>query len=559
MTEKQSLPRTSYLQFVARVWAKGIKERILATAVVLAAGGALFVPHGGASGTQLTAHSHWDDPNASYEIKACYDVLANTVDAGSEIAHIPFREQDAPNFYDLLIRTDGFQLKRRINNVAATVQPTFSTPHSFGVGSGIMFDFVAQGSTFSLYQLLGTADNPVRGPLWYQWSDSTYSRGVNISYYTVHGWDGKWDNLVATPLDNVGVGHDIHGFVQDARNVSGSGVTFDSTIPANGGVTGASQAKSGSSATWGLPSGPDYTYAITVDKAGTGHFDFRAPASNADGSGDYFTSSFYRLTLGSTPTIQRFNGSSPGQVYSASAATGGAGTYTLRLNGPAITLVSPAGKALVTVNDGGPQTGVRVRLTPGDQTWSWKGTVGGTSVPTTPTPTTTPTTPTPTGAPTTSTGGAAAGSFTAADVADAYVSSRSASGTSSALNVDGSPATESLVRFDVSSIKGTVETATLRIHSSSSQSVGYDVSTVAGSWSESSLSTSSLPSLSSKLGSSGPVSGGSWTSVTLPAAVVQSALASGSLDLGLSTTSPTNLHLDSRESSDPPQLVVTTK
>jgi hypothetical protein len=125
--------------------------------------------------------------------------------------------------------------------------------------------------------------------------------------------------------------------------------------------------------------------------------------------------------------------------------------------------------------------------------------------------------------------------------------------------VDGSPATESLVRFDVSSIKGSVETATLRIHSSSSQSVGYDVSTVAGSWSESSLSTSSLPSLSSRLGSSGPVSGGSWTSVTLPAAVVQSALASGSLDLGLSTTSPTNLHLDSRESSDPPQLVVTTK
>jgi hypothetical protein len=30
------------------------------------------------------------------------------------------------------------------------------------------------------------------------------------------------------------------------------------------------------------------------------------------------------------------------------------------------------------------------------------------------------------------------------------------------------------------------------------------------------------------------------------------------LDIGLATSDSTNLHLDSRESSDPPQLVITT-
>ena len=65
----------------------------------------------GASTGLLSGHSHWDDPNANYEIQACYDVLANVTGAGSMIGHIPFREQDAKNFYDLDIRTDGFALQ----------------------------------------------------------------------------------------------------------------------------------------------------------------------------------------------------------------------------------------------------------------------------------------------------------------------------------------------------------------------------------------------------------------------------------------------------------------
>jgi hypothetical protein len=342
---------------------------LLPTLVALAA-----IPAASGSGTLLSGHSHWDDPNANYEIKTCYDVLGNNGSAGSEIMHIPFREQDSNNFYDLQLFKTGFKLSVRVNGNYTTVTPMFSTPMTVGVGSEVMFDFVVQGDTFTLYNL---NDDNTRGAELYQWTNSTYSRGVNISYYTVSGWEGRWDNVFATPLDNVGVGHVIHGLLQDAREVpqqvSGE-VTFDSTVPANGSVTGVTAAKSGSTQTWGLPSGDTYTYAITVNQAGTGHFDFRDPASaNLD---DFFTSSYYRLSLGSTPYIQRFNGSAAGTKYSAPAGTGGGGTYRLNLLGGTITLIAPNGATLVAVNDGGPTSGVRVRLAPGNQTWSWVGVVG---------------------------------------------------------------------------------------------------------------------------------------------------------------------------------------
>jgi hypothetical protein len=333
-----------------------------------------MLPAGGlASGGLLTGHSHWDDPNGNYEIEACYEVKANVSGAGSMIAHIPFREQNAPNFYDLQITTSGFKLTKRIHNVSTLIKPTFSTTQQFGVGSGVMFFLDAVGSTFTVYQANGTQANPVKGAMLDQWSDSTYAKGVNISYYTVNHWDGVWDQIVAKPLDSFGVGHTIHGLEQDARAVSGSGNTFDSTLPASASVSGISQAKNGSTATFGLASGPNYTYTFKVDKPGSGHVDFRDPASNPNGSGSYFRNSYYRLSLSSTPTIQRYNGSSAGTTYKAPSGSGSAGTYTLTLAGPEIKLTGPTGQTLLSVNDGGPQSGVRLRLTPGDQTWSWTG------------------------------------------------------------------------------------------------------------------------------------------------------------------------------------------
>jgi len=527
--------------------------------VTVAAFAALFPLLSGGSnaavGGMLTGHSHWDDPNGDYELQICYDVLGNSSGFTPEIAHIPFREQDAPNFYDLVITTSGFKLMRRINNVPAEVAPSFQTPHTFGVGSGIMFDFVAQGSTFTLYQLLGTPTNPIRGPEWYQWHDSTYSRGVNVSYYTVAHWDGKWDNVTATPLDGFGVGHKIHALEQDARNVPGSGATFDSPIPAEGGVTGASTAKNGSQATYGLASGSKYTYTLTVDKPGTGHFDFRDPSSSSDGTGSYFASSFYRLTLGTTPQIQRFNGSSASTVYRAPVGSGGAGTYVLQLDGGAVSLANTAGTPLISFDDGGPQSGVRVRLVFGDQVWSWTGKIGvsGSSPPVSPGEAPappTPTTPQPT-APTSAT------STTLTASADAYVDASSSAtnhGTSSGLYVDASPVKRSVIRFDLSKLTGTVISAKLRMHAASSQSTGYQVQPAAGSWDENTVDDANAPQLGTAVGSSGPVQSGQWTEVSIPASMITG----GELDLGLATSDNTNLHLDSRESSAPPELVVTT-
>lgn len=341
---------------------------IVAVVVFLAL---VFVPSGLSTGSSLLpAHSHWDDPNVNYEIKACYIPIAAASGAGSTYGWIPFREVDSQNFMQLEMTKTGLVLKRRVSGAFTVVTPSFKTTHSFALGTDIMYDLTAIGSTFTVYQLNSDGS---RGPMWYQWSDSTFSKGVNISYYTQSHYYGEWESVTTTPLDSNGVGHKISALYQDARNVTGTGATFDSAIPANGGVTGISTAKNGGSPQFGLPHGANYTFKITVDKAGSGHFDFRDPATEPQGTGGYFKNSFYRLTLGSTPTIQRYNGSTAGTTYKASTS-GTGGTYTLQTVGASIYLYAPSGTKILTVNDGGPQFGLRVRVLPGDQTWTWTGT-----------------------------------------------------------------------------------------------------------------------------------------------------------------------------------------
>lgn len=324
----------------------------------------------GTGSSLLPAHSHWDDPNVDYEIKACYIPIAAASGAGSTYGWIPFREVDSQNFMQLEMTKTGLVMKKRVSGTFTTLTPKFKTTHSFGLGQPIMYDLVAQGSTFTVYAL-NTDDS--RGAEWYQWSDSTYPKGVNISYYTQNHYYGEWVDVTTKPLDSNGVGHNISKLFQDARNVTGTGATFDSAIPANGGVTGISYAKNGGSPQFGLPHGANYTFKITVDKIGTGHFDFRDPATESQGTGGYFKNSYYRLTLGTTPTIQRYNGSTAGKVYKANG-TGGAGTYTLQTVGPNIILYAPNGSNILSVNDGGPQFGLRVRISPGNQIWTWTGT-----------------------------------------------------------------------------------------------------------------------------------------------------------------------------------------
>jgi hypothetical protein len=166
----------------------------------------------------------------------------------------------------------------------------------------------------------------------------------------------------------------------------------------------------------------------------------------------------------------------------------------------------------------------------------------------TPTPTSTPT---PTVAPTTS-----PGTLTVVPVADSYTDASAPTtnhGTATTMRVDGSPVVRSFLRFNVTGASGTVTTATLRVWANSAQSTGYDAYSVANNtWGETTITDANAPPFGAKLGSSGAVATGTWTSINVTSAVA----GNGTFSFGLSTTNSTALSLSSREGANPPQLVV---
>jgi hypothetical protein len=356
------------------------------TLVVLAAGGNAATP-----GKPIPAHSHWDDTNAQYEITGCYQILRRTT-GGAKVAYLPVREQDAKNYYEVQIRTDGFLATKRVGGVTQPLTQNYRAPMSYGVGSDVMFDLVLDDATITVYEL---EPDGSRGPLLGQWTDesaSPYPQGVNVSYYTQPGWAGEWEDLHAVPLDAVGVAHDIgtngYPLVQDATSetsVCGTDSVFDAVTPAAGGVTATTRP---GAKTYGLPSGPDYRYTITAEgitQPGS-YFDFRGPESSDH---RFWGLGFYRLRLGtvtSPPTLTRFPatwvadcasaGTPQGDLVAAGEDLGGDGTYTLTLTATTITLSSGAIQLLrYTEPDGDPSSGSRVRLDSSDgETWTWSGT-----------------------------------------------------------------------------------------------------------------------------------------------------------------------------------------
>ena len=321
-----------------------------------------------AAGRLVPAHSHWDGPNGNFELKACYAPSGKAVGAASTIAYLPFRAQNAKSYMQLSLTTGGYVLQRRVSGTITMLKPDISPARlSFGVGSEIMFDLVASGADYTLYDL-----NPdlSRGRKLYHWRDTTYARGSYISYYTQPRWAGTWDFVHAIPSDSSTVKHDITHLVQDARDhpADGNATTFDSSLPASGGQSGIR----GTQQTFGLPSGPNYLYHFTVTGSGTGHVDFRDPLS---ASGTFFAAGYYRLNLGrGAPTIQQIDGASSVAATYRGAGSG-PGTYVLTLSGGNLDLTQ-AGKLLLHVDDGGPHWGARLRVVPArGQTWSWTGEV----------------------------------------------------------------------------------------------------------------------------------------------------------------------------------------
>jgi hypothetical protein len=186
-----------------------------------------------------------------------------------------------------------------------------------------------------------------------------------------------------------------------------------------------------------------------------------------------------------------------------------------------------------------------------------------------PTPTAAPTatpSPTPTAAPTTapsSTPSSAAsetrypGSATVTPVADSYVSASTPTsnfGTLTQVRIDGSPVARTFLRFTVTGVTGTVNSAVLRVYANTAQTTGYDLYPVASTtWGETTIADANAPPFgATKLGSSGKIAAGTWTSVDLTSAIS----GNGTYSFGLSTTNSTAVSLSSREGANPPQLVI---
>ena len=160
----------------------------------------------------------------------------------------------------------------------------------------------------------------------------------------------------------------------------------------------------------------------------------------------------------------------------------------------------------------------------------------------------------------TTVGGGGGGTTTLTPIADAKVdaSAPTTNYGSAALRVDGSPIVRSYLKFDVSSLSGQVQGATLRIWATSAQSLGFDVFAVGdSSWTETGLTYANQPSATispTKLGSSGTVAAGTWKTIDVTALITTPRVYS----LVLETTSSTALALSSREDvAHAPQLVVT--
>jgi acid phosphatase type 7 len=161
----------------------------------------------------------------------------------------------------------------------------------------------------------------------------------------------------------------------------------------------------------------------------------------------------------------------------------------------------------------------------------------------------------------TTTAGGAGGTTTLIATADAKVDASvpTTNFATVALRVDASPDVRSYVKFDASALTGTVRSATLRVWATSAQSVGFDVYGVSDStWTETGLTYANQPASTisaTKLGSSGAVAAGTWTTID----VTPRLTAPGVYSFVLETTSSTALALASREdTTHPPQLVVTT-
>jgi parallel beta-helix repeat protein len=140
--------------------------------------------------------------------------------------------------------------------------------------------------------------------------------------------------------------------------------------------------------------------------------------------------------------------------------------------------------------------------------------------------------------------------------ADSYVSASSPTtifGSSSSLRVDASPVVDAYLRFTVQGVVDTVTKATLRLYATSTGTTGHQVSRVAdNTWIESTINYGNAPAIGSVIGSSGKFSSGAYVDVDITPYIT----GNGTYSLAVSDLSSTAVSYGSRESANPPQLVL---
>ncbi|HEY0736785.1 MAG TPA: phytase [Herpetosiphonaceae bacterium] len=144
-------------------------------------------------------------------------------------------------------------------------------------------------------------------------------------------------------------------------------------------------------------------------------------------------------------------------------------------------------------------------------------------------------------------------------VADAHVEEANPGsnyGTSSALRVDGGsdPDVESYLRFTVTGATGTIQSAKLRVYSTSSSANGPAIYATGGDWTESGVTWNSRPARTGgALDDRGTVAANAWLEYDLSSLIT----GDGTYNLALALDNTDGINLSSREGSAPPQLVLT--
>ncbi|HVL24511.1 MAG TPA: DNRLRE domain-containing protein [Thermomicrobiales bacterium] len=150
------------------------------------------------------------------------------------------------------------------------------------------------------------------------------------------------------------------------------------------------------------------------------------------------------------------------------------------------------------------------------------------------------------------------GSTTFAAAADAYVDGTNTGanfGSDPTLQADMSPNREVYLRFTVSGLSGTVQSATLRLWSTNGTPNGPPVySSTNTSWSETGITWSNKPAVANPTDDKGSIGSNVWVEYNVTSFVS----GDGAFTFALIPQSSDGLYVNSKEAANPPQLVVTT-